>query len=78
MTLPAAISAFNASTNTSSRAPNTLAFAGGDGYVDVFSPAKAKVFGALLEVFEDALKADMAAGKVTQLPVLDGRVKKVN
>jgi len=51
---------------------------GGDGYVDVFSPAKAKVFGALLDVFVDALKADMAAGKVTQLPVLDGRVKKVN
>ena len=50
---------------------------GGDGYVDVFSPAKAKVFGALLDVFVDALKADMAAGKVTQLPVLDGRVKKV-
>ncbi|TRZ57304.1 MAG: bifunctional metallophosphatase/5'-nucleotidase [Streptomycetaceae bacterium] len=50
---------------------------GGDGYVDVFSPAKAKVFGALLDVFVDALKADMAAGKVTQVPVLDGRVKKV-
>ena len=50
---------------------------GGDGYVDVFSPAKAKVFGALLDVFVDALKADMAAGKVTQLPTLDGRVKKV-
>ena len=51
---------------------------GGDGYVDVFSPAKAKVYGALLDVFVDALKADMAAGKVTTLPVLDGRVKKVN
>ena len=50
---------------------------GGDGYVDVFSPAKAKVYGALLDVFVDALKADKAAGKVTQVPVLDGRVKKV-
>ncbi|ASY25669.1 5'-nucleotidase / UDP-sugar diphosphatase [Candidatus Planktophila lacus] len=50
---------------------------GGDGYLEVFSPAKAKVYGALLDVFVDALKADMAAGKVTQLPVLDGRVKKV-
>jgi 5'-nucleotidase len=50
---------------------------GGDGYVEVFSPAKAKVYGALLDVFVDALKADMAAGKVTQLPALDGRVKKV-
>ena len=50
---------------------------GGDGYLNVFSPAKAKVKGALLDVFVDALKADMAAGKVTQVPVLDGRVKKV-
>jgi 5'-nucleotidase len=50
---------------------------GGDGYVNVFSPSKAKVMGALLDVFVDALKADMAAGKVTQVPALDGRVKKV-
>jgi 5'-nucleotidase len=50
---------------------------GGDGYVDVFSPAKTKVYGALLDIFVDALKADLAAGKVTQVPVLDGRVKKV-
>ena len=50
---------------------------GGDGYANVFSPSKAKVFGALLDVFVDALKADMAAGKGTQLPALDGRVKKV-
>jgi 5'-nucleotidase len=51
---------------------------GGDGYLNVFSPSKAKVYGALLDVFVDALKADMAAGKVTQLPALDGRVKKVS
>jgi 5'-nucleotidase len=50
---------------------------GGDGYANVFSPSKAKVFGALLDVFVDALKADLAAGKVTQLPALDGRVKKI-
>ena len=50
---------------------------GGDGYLNVFSPAKAKVKGALLDVFVEALKADMAAGKVTQVPALDGRVKKV-
>lgn len=50
---------------------------GGDGYLNVFSPAKAKVMGSLLDVFVDALKADLAAGKVTQLPALDGRVKKV-
>jgi len=50
---------------------------GGDGYANVFSPTKAKVLGALLDVFVDGLKADMAAGKVTQLPALDGRVKKI-
>jgi 5'-nucleotidase len=50
---------------------------GGDGYLNVFSPTKAKVQGALLDVFTDALKADMAAGKVTQVPVADGRIKKV-
>jgi 2',3'-cyclic-nucleotide 2'-phosphodiesterase (5'-nucleotidase family) len=50
---------------------------GGDGYVNVFSPAQAKVKGALLDVFVDALRADMAAGKVTQVPVADGRIKKV-
>jgi 2',3'-cyclic-nucleotide 2'-phosphodiesterase (5'-nucleotidase family) len=50
---------------------------GGDGYVNVFSPDKAKVKGALLDLIVDALKADLAAGKVTQLPVADGRIKKV-
>jgi 2',3'-cyclic-nucleotide 2'-phosphodiesterase (5'-nucleotidase family) len=50
---------------------------GGDGYVNVFSPAQAKVKGALLDVFVDALKADMAAGKVTQVPAADGRIKKI-
>ena len=50
---------------------------GGDGYVNVFSPSKAKVQGALLDVFTDAIKADMAAGKVTQVPAVDGRIKKV-
>ena len=49
---------------------------GGDGYVNVFSPAQAKVQGALLDVFVDALKADMAAKKVTQVPAADGRIKK--
>jgi 5'-nucleotidase len=50
---------------------------GGDGYSNVFSPSKASVKGALLDVFVDALKADMAAGKVTQVPAADGRIKKV-
>ncbi|MFM1844045.1 MAG: hypothetical protein RLZ78_125 [Actinomycetota bacterium] len=50
---------------------------GGDGYLNVFSPSQAKVQGALLDVFVDALKADMAAKKVTQVPAADGRIKKV-
>ncbi len=50
---------------------------GGDGYVNVFSPAQAKVKGALLDLFVDALKADLAAKKVTQVPAADGRIKKV-
>ena len=50
---------------------------GGDGYLNLFTPSQAKVKGALLDVFVDALKADMAAGKVTQVPAADGRIKKV-
>ena len=50
---------------------------GGDGYLNVFSPSRAKVKGALLDIFVDALKADMAAGKVTQVPLADGRITKV-
>jgi 2',3'-cyclic-nucleotide 2'-phosphodiesterase (5'-nucleotidase family) len=50
---------------------------GGDGYVNVFSPSKAKVQGALLDAFVESLRADMAAKKVTQLPAADGRIKKV-
>jgi 5'-nucleotidase len=50
---------------------------GGDGYLNVFTPSKAKVQGALLDLFVDSLKADMAAGKVTQMPTADGRIVKV-
>jgi 2',3'-cyclic-nucleotide 2'-phosphodiesterase (5'-nucleotidase family) len=50
---------------------------GGDGYVNVFSPDRAKVQGALLDLFVEALKADLAAGRVTQVPAADGRIKKV-
>ena len=50
---------------------------GGDGYANVFSPSKAKVQGALLDAFVEALRADMAAKKVTQVPAVDGRIKKV-
>jgi 5'-nucleotidase len=50
---------------------------GGDGYSNVFTPSKAKVQGALLDLFVDSLKADLAAGKVTQMPKADGRIVKV-
>jgi 2',3'-cyclic-nucleotide 2'-phosphodiesterase (5'-nucleotidase family) len=50
---------------------------GGDGYANVFTPTSAKVQGALLDLFVDALKADLAAKKVTQVPAADGRIKKV-
>jgi 2',3'-cyclic-nucleotide 2'-phosphodiesterase (5'-nucleotidase family) len=50
---------------------------GGDGYLNVFSPSQAKVQGALLDLFVEALRADLAAGKVTQVPALDGRIRKV-
>jgi 5'-nucleotidase len=49
---------------------------GGDGYVDVFHPQTAKIGGLLVDVLVAGLKADMAAGKVTQMPKLDGRISK--
>ncbi len=49
---------------------------GGDGYVDVFHPQTAKIGGLLVDVLVAGLKADMASGKVTQLPKLDGRIVK--
>ncbi len=57
---------------------STLDFmvSGGDGYVDMFHPQTAKIGGLLVDVLVAALKADMAAGKVTQLPKLDGRITK--
>jgi 5'-nucleotidase len=49
---------------------------GGDGYVDVFHPQTAKIGGLLVDILVAGLKADMAAGKVTALPKLDGRISK--
>jgi len=49
---------------------------GGDGYVDVFHPQTAKIGGLLVDILVAGLKADMASGKVTQLPKLDGRITK--
>jgi 5'-nucleotidase len=45
---------------------------GGDGYTQ-FDPAKVKVRDLLVDVFVDALKADLVAGKTTAM-VTDGRI----
>jgi 5'-nucleotidase len=59
-------------------ATNDFMLYGGDGYT-FFNPTLAKINGTLLlEVLVDGLKADLAAGKVTQTPAADGRIVKVN
>ena len=50
---------------------------GGDGYANVFSPSIAVVRDLFSDVFADALRRDMATGKVTALPANDGRIAKV-
>jgi len=50
---------------------------GGDGYSDFFNPTQAKIQGPFADVLIDLLKADMAAGRVTQVPALDGRITRV-
>jgi 5'-nucleotidase len=51
---------------------------GGDGYVGVFTPSKAKLRGLLVDVFIEAVQEASAGGKVIQIPALDGRITKVN
>lgn len=51
---------------------------GGDGYGELFNPTAAKIQGPFVDVFVDLLKADMAAGRITQVPALDGRIINVN
>ncbi len=59
-------------------ATNDFMLYGGDGY-SFFNPTLATINGTLLvEVLVDGLKADLAAGKVTQTPAADGRIVKVN
>ena len=50
---------------------------GGDGYGELFNPTTAKIQGPFVDVFIDLLKADMAAGRVTQVPAPDGRIVNV-
>jgi 5'-nucleotidase len=45
---------------------------GGDGYTQ-FDPAQVAVRDLLVDVFAEALRADLAAGKVTAM-VTDGRI----
>jgi len=49
---------------------------GGDGYT-MFNPTKGSIRDLLVDVLADSLKADLTAGKVTQLPKLDGRITRV-
>lgn len=56
---------------------NDFMLYGGDGYLNYFTPSTAKLTDLLLTIFVDAIKSDAATGKVTQLPALDGRIKKV-
>ena len=51
---------------------------GGDGYVGVFTPSKAKLRDLLVDVFVEAVKSGSANGKILEIPALDGRIKKLN
>ena len=51
---------------------------GGDGYVGVFTPSKAKLRGLLVDVFIEAVQEASAGGKAIQIPALDRRITKVN
>ena len=58
-------------------AVNDLMLYGGDGYT-MLNPTTAKFPGKLLlDILVDGIKADAAAGKVTQTPKADGRITKV-
>jgi 2',3'-cyclic-nucleotide 2'-phosphodiesterase (5'-nucleotidase family) len=58
-------------------AVNDFMLYGGDGYT-MLNPATAKFPGKLLlDILVDGVKADLAAGRVTQTPKADGRITKV-
>jgi 5'-nucleotidase len=58
-------------------AVNDFMLYGGDGYT-MLNPTTAKFPGKLLlDILVDGIKADAAAGKVTQTPKADGRITKV-
>lgn len=47
---------------------------GGDGYADLFRPTTAVIRGPYVDDVIEALRADLAAGVVTQVPAPDGRI----
>jgi 5'-nucleotidase len=58
---------------------NDFMLYGGDGYVGFFNPTMAKFSGQLLlDILVNGIKADMAAGKVTETPKADGRIVRTN
>ncbi len=58
-------------------AVNDFMLYGGDGYT-MLNPSTAKFSGKLLlDILVDGVKADLAAGRVTQTPKADGRITKV-
>ena len=58
---------------------NDFMLYGGDGYVGYFNPTIAKFSGQLLlDILVNGIKADMAAGKVTEMPKADGRIVRTN
>ncbi len=50
---------------------------GGDGYIGCFNQTAAKIHGPYEEPLIALLKADLAAGRVTAVPALDGRILRV-
>ena len=50
---------------------------GGDGYIGCFNQSAAKIHGPYEEPLVALLKADLAAGRVTSVPSLDGRILRV-
>jgi 5'-nucleotidase len=51
---------------------------GGDGYVGVFNPTTAVMREPYIDAVIEAITADAAAGRVTQMPVLDGRITRAS
>jgi 2',3'-cyclic-nucleotide 2'-phosphodiesterase (5'-nucleotidase family) len=51
---------------------------GGDGYDNVFNPSTAVMREPYVNAIVEALQADQAAGIVTQVPVLDGRITRAH